>query len=249
MRKTLLVAAIAACLVSTARAADDQAAARAIVDDAIKALGGADQLAKMKSVTWKSKSKLAFNEVMADLSEDWFVKGGEKYHIDVTAAINGNNVNAAVVINSDKGWVKVKDKTNEFPKPAQNAIRQVMRSGRLVHLLPQLKDKPYELSPLGELKVDTTDAVGIRVIEKDRPDVSIYFDKKTHLPIKIEVRAAETDGGAEVTFEAFLSEFKDFDGIKHPTKLVMKRDGKNFLESEISDVKPQELDDATFDKP
>src|SRR5262245_17068951 len=132
MRRTLLVAAIALCFVSTARAADDAAAARAIVDEAIKALGGSDQLAKMKSVGWKSKSKLTLNEDMADLSEDWFAKAGEKYHIDVTATINGNNVSAAVVINSDKGWVKVKDKTNEFPKPAQNAIRQVFRSGRIV---------------------------------------------------------------------------------------------------------------------
>jgi hypothetical protein len=248
-RAIILSGIVLWCLTSSARSADDQVVARKIVDQAVKALGGAEQLAKMKSLAWKSKSKLTFGDAMADLNEDWFAKGVGKFHVDVTATINGNNVNGTVVISGDKGWIKARDKTNEVPKEAQNAIRQVFRSGRLVQLLSQLKDKPYELSPLGELKVDTTDAIGVRIIEKDRADVSVFFDKKTHLPIKIEVRAAEMEGGAEVNYEVFLSDFKDFDGIKHPTKLVLKRDGKTFLESEISDVKPQDVDDATFDKP
>jgi hypothetical protein len=247
-----MLVAVALVLVFAARGRADEdgaKAARATIDKAVKALGG-DNLAKMKSATWKMKGKITPNaDVVVTTSEDWSFKGMDKIRVDVSATVNGNNVGGTLVINGAKAWGKGPDKTNEVPKDAAAAIYNVMRAGRIVHQLASLKDKPFELSPLGELKIGDQETVGVGVKEKGRPDISIYFDKKTGLPAKCEVRVAETDGGQEVLFEILLSEYKDFDGINHPTKMVLQREGKVFLESEVSDIKPQDLDDGVFDKP
>jgi hypothetical protein len=228
---------------------EEQKVAQATLDKAIKAMGGAEAVAKMKSVTWKAKAKVSVDGTDVTTNEDWSAKGIDKYHVDFNITINSNNVDGSMVLNGDKGWSKVKDKVNDLPKGLPAGFQNIFRSGRLLHLLPQAKEKPYELSPLGELKIDGKEAVGVRISQKDRPDVSVYFDKKSGLPLKAETRAVELDGGQELAYEVLFQDYKDFDGIKHPTKITINRDGKQAVESEISDVKPQDLDDGLFNKP
>jgi hypothetical protein len=43
--------------------------------------------------------------------------------------------------------------------------------------------------------------------------------------------------GEEYTQEITYSDHKDFDGIKRPTKVSMKRDGDPFLEEEVVEFK------------
>ena len=67
---------------------------------------------------------------------------------------------------------------------------------------------------------------------------------------KMEHRAKDEQANAEVDQEAILSDYKDFDGTKMPTKVVVKRDCKLFVEAEVQDLKPAEkLDKSTFAKP
>jgi hypothetical protein len=57
-------------------------------------------------------------------------------------------------------------------------------------------------------------------------------------------------GGAEVSQETFFDDYKEVDGVQQPMKLLIKRDSKDYLDAEISEVKLHEkLDDKTFDKP
>jgi hypothetical protein len=250
MSRSVLVLGL--CLVVSAPLAaadDEQKAAQATLDKAIKAMGGAEAVGKMKSLTWKAKAKVTVNDVEVTTNEDWSAKGLDKYHVDFNITINSNNVDGSMILNGDKGWSKVKGKVNDLPKGLPTGFQNIFRSGRLIHLLPQAKEKPYELSPLGELKVDGKEAVGVRISQKDRPDVSIYFDKKTGLPLKAETRVVEIDGGQELAYEVLFQDYKDFDGIKHPAKIIVNRDGKQAAESEISDLKPQDLDDGLFNKP
>jgi hypothetical protein len=251
MSRTVLALGLGLILAAPVSAADDeQKAAREILDKAIKAMGGAEPVAKMKSLTWKAKAKVSINEVEVTTTEDWSAKNLDKYRIDVSLTINNtNNITGALIINGDKGWSKANDKINDLPKGLATGFQNIFRSGRLMHLLPQAKEKPYTLSPLGELKVGEKETLGVRIGQKDRPDVSIYFDKKTGLPLKAEVRVVETDGAAELAYEVFFNEYKDFDGLKHPSRIVVHRDGKQVVETEVSDVKAQDLDDGVFDKP
>lgn len=250
MSRAILACCLGLIIGVPARAADDeQKAAQEIIDRAVKAMGGAEPVARMKNATWKAKAKVTINEVEATTIEEWSVKNVDKYRIDVTLTFNGNTINGTVVINNGKGWAKANDKSNELPKGQPAGFQRIFRSGRLIQVLPSVKEKPYTPSPLGELKVGDQETVGVRISEKDQPDVSLYFDKKTGLPVKAEVRVTEMADGAEIGYEILFADYKDFDGIKHPTKITVHRDGKQAIETEISDVKPQDLDDSLFDKP
>ena len=128
--------------------------------------------------------------------------------------------------------------------------REQMHVQRVTKLVA-LKDKAYTVKPLGEAKVGDKAAVGLLVTHKDRRDVSLYFDKKTHLLLKVETRGKDVQaGGQEFTGETFYSDYKEIEGVKYAMKAVLKRDGKLFLETESTEVTPQDkLDAATFAKP
>src|SRR4029078_572410 len=112
-------------------------------------------------------------------------------------------------------------------------------------LLTSIQEKPFQLSPLGEIKVGDRPAVGVRGIHKDHKDVGLYFDKETGLPVKSEVRL-KTPDGKEVMIEYRYVDYKDMDGLKHPTKIVVKADDKEFT-LEVSEVKAEgTVDESVF---
>lgn len=230
---------------------DGQAHCQEILEKAIKALGGDAKLEKLHAATWKSKGRYQVNEgVEVSFSDEWSVKG-DRNRIDLTGEVTGMMFKEVWVINGNKGWLKESisnDKVTELPKELLAPIRECLHVVRLTQMPVTLKNKSFGLSPLGEVKIGTKEAVGLRIIHKGHRDVYLFFDKKTGLPVKSEVRIQEWKG-QEVLYEFFHADYKDDDGLRHFSKITIKRDGKRFLESELSDLKPQSLDDSAFDKP
>src|SRR5262249_28215059 len=114
----------------------------------------------------------------------------------------------------------------------------------------ELRDKAVRLSPLGEIQVEGRSAAGIKVTREGRRDVNLYFDKQTGLPVMCEFTAKELEMDRDANFEFFYSDFKEFEGVKTFTKMTWKRDGKPYLEREITEWKPHEtLDESAFAKP
>jgi hypothetical protein len=94
-----------------------------------------------------------------------------------------------------------------------------------------LKEKAFQTKPAGEVKVDDKPAIGLNVTGPDGKDFNLFFDKKSSLPVKLEVRMGS--GGKEFRQETIFSDFKDFNGIKRATRLERRREGKKILEQEI----------------
>ena len=92
-------------------------------------------------------------------------------------------------------------------------------------------------------------AVGLRISREGFRDVSLYFDKTSHLLLKSEINVK--DGGNEVLQEIYYSGHKLIDGVQHAHKWSAKRDGKPFVDVEFTEitVHQQKLDDSIFDKP
>ncbi len=99
--------------------------------------------------------------------------------------------------------------------------------------------------------MDDQPAVGIKVARKEYPEVKLYFDKKTHLLVKSVWRTkASEQQFKEVTAEMYFSKYQDIDSAKVPTRMVMKRDGKQFVDADVTDYKAVgKLDDSVFAKP
>ncbi len=232
---------------SPARA--DEKDATAVIDKAIKALGGEEKLAKARVITWKIKGTLTFDGNDGEIKGSEVLDGLDRDRRDFEADVNGTPVVGAVVLSGDKGWRKFGEAVTELDA---DAVAGEKRNAYLQHstvLLLPLKGKGFKLVSAPDEKVGDKPASVVTVTGPDGKDFTLYFDKASGLPIK---RTAKVTGftGEEYSQEATFADYLDFDGIKKYTKVVFKRDGERFLEESISEFKILDKADAdTFTEP
>jgi zinc protease len=162
--------------------------------------------------------------------------------------VNNRSQKILLVTNGDKAWVSADGQTKDFPDKDLPFLKDLLYSVRLPQLLSSLRDKDFKLGLLGEVNVKDQPAVGLTVAHKDHKDVSLFFDKKDGRPVKAEVRLT-TPGGKDITVEAFYAEYKEFDGVRHPTRMTFMADGKE-VALELTEVRALDKhDDSIFAQP
>lgn len=226
--------------------ADDDA--KAILEKAIKAHGGADKLSKFQAGSLKGKGKVDSPVGELEFTQEVQFTLPDKVKEVAEFTIMGNAIKTVAIINGEKLSLEV----NGMNIAVKDALKEVLEDGRsrlqIGRLVP-LRDKKFELSSLGEVKVDDKPALGIRVVAKGMKDVNLYFDKKTHLMVKLEGRTVDAQTGKELTEERITSDYKEVDGLPFPQKVVVNRDGKKYMELNIQEVKfLEKLDDSVFKK-
>ncbi|MDB5310800.1 MAG: hypothetical protein JWO38_5002 [Gemmataceae bacterium] len=228
--------------------ADDAADARALVDKAVKAHGGAE-LAKFSAYTVRMKGTvkpfdkvIAFTGVVAS-------HGPDRQKVDIEVEDGGLKFRFVIVLNGDKGWHRSGDETKAMDKDELAEAKELAHAGWVTTLVP-LKDKTFTLATVGEIKVDGRAAVGVKVSSKGRRDVDLYFVKETGLLVKIESRVKDEGSGQEVTEETYPGEYKEVQGTKQPMKITRKRDGKAYIEGKVTGYDlAEKLDADVFAKP
>lgn len=243
----LVAAAVVAGMAVSVRA-DDQDP-KALVDKGIKALGGAEQIGKIKVYTWKTKSKVFFGENENSMATESTAQDLDHYRSQFEGEFGGNNIKGIVVVNGDKGWRKFGDNTMEMDADSlANEKRMIYLSAVPVTLLP-LKGDSFKLEAAGDDKVDDKPAIAIKVTAPDKKDFKLYFDKESGLPVRLVGKVVGFDG-SEFMMETTLSAYKEFDGVKKATKIVSKRDGEKFFDQEVTEFKVLPAAAAgTFDEP
>jgi hypothetical protein len=214
-----------------------------IIEKAIKATGGEEKLAKFKAQTWAAKGTYYGAGEGQPYTAEYAVQLPDKIRVDIKNVF-------ILVYDGDKGWMKMGDNAQEMTAEQLAEQKEQQHAHYITTLLP-LKGQDYTLATLGDSKVGDHPVVGVKVSSKGRRDVNLYFDKDTNLLAKGEwtVKAME-EGGKEVMQETLYSDYKDVEGVKVPMKIVLNRDGKKYVESENSDVKPADkLDESLFGKP
>jgi hypothetical protein len=230
---------------ASARAADEP---KDILAKAIKAHGGEELLTKNKAAQIKAKGKITFGGAEIEFTQEVSYMAPDKVRESMEATVGGMSFSTLTLVNGDKIVLEVNGKEMEVPDQTKAALKeagQILAIGQLV----SLKDKKYELSLIGEDKVEGKKVVGIRVSAKDQTDVSVYFDKETGLLAKFEYRGADPTG-KEVNVERIVTEYgKSKSGLPQPKKMVVKHDGKPFIEAEVVELTALEkLDDSVFKK-
>jgi outer membrane lipoprotein-sorting protein len=223
--------------------ADDRADALAIVDDAIKAHGGADALAKAQNVlrTGAGTITLGKNTQAFTAEVAWSLPDRLRM-----ALLVEKKFPLTTVLNGDKGWQSSGGPATEMGAESLRELRDELAVRRLATLTPLTRDE-YKLAPLPEIKVNGEPAVGVKAV-KGKTEAKLYFDKKTHLLVKIERRASE--GGRMIDKEYVFGDHKEFDGVTLPTKEVVLINGRKFSEEAGMTYKmPRKIDDALFGKP
>jgi hypothetical protein len=229
---------------------NDQAAAKALIDKVVQAMGGDAKLAKLHAATWKAKGTFHGGAQEHPLTGENSAQLPGRFRFVMELEDNGKLVPVVVVMNQERGWIKINDQTNDQPRDFHRSLLDCCYAFGLALMPQRLKDAAFQLSPAGEIKVNDRPAVGVRVSRKGWPDVNLYFDKVTSLPVKAETRIRNPDANREVTAELAFSAYKPFEGIPSFTKMTWHWDRQLLLDRELSEVKRLEkLDESLFAKP
>jgi hypothetical protein len=221
----------------------------AVLDKAIKALGGEEKLKKVGAASWKTKLTITFNGNSNDFSSHATAEGLDRYRSEFEGEFNGNAFKGVTVLNGDKGWRKFGDMKMDLDADGlANEKRQVYLQIVPGLILP-LKGKGFKLEVVAEEKVGDKPAAAIKATGPDGKDFTLYFDKESGLPVKLVAKVIGF-GGDEFTQETTYKDYKEFDGIKKATKTESKRDGEDFIKAEISEFKVlDKVDSKTFSEP
>ncbi len=224
---------------------------RAIVDKAIKAHGGEANMTKYPAILTKGKGLFyGMGEGIAYTGQ-WAYQGTTQSSSTIEVNVAGMTFKFMAVVNGDKGWKKQNDEeATEMPKD-EIAEEKEKFFTRQVTLLYPLKDKSYELSLIGEAKVGEKPALGVRVSKKGHRDVNLYFDKQSGMLAKAEYSAKDFQaGGEDFTQTVIYQQYKAVKGVQLATKILIQKDGKRFIEGEMTEQQPMEkLDNALFQRP
>src|SRR5262245_28747566 len=158
--RTTFWAVLLCGLVATGVRADDAAEAKKLVDQAVKALGGEEALAKAAGYTFQVEGKIeAPAEV--EIKGDWSVHGLDRYRWNLQATAMGRTQELTLVVADAKGWVTnpADGRTNDIPKELTPVVLNVFRMARVAQNPTVLRNKGFTLSHLGELKINDRDVV------------------------------------------------------------------------------------------
>jgi hypothetical protein len=231
----------------SARADDHDA--KAVLDKAIKAIGGEAKLGKAKAFAWKAKGKSIGWGNESPYNIELIVQDLDHFRVEVQVENDGALVNSVTVVNGDEGWQKVGDKTVAFDGDRLANRKRNMYLLVVPVTLISLKGKPFQIDLAGEEHVDDRPAIGLKVTGPDGKDFTLSFDKESGLPIKLLAKVMVVQG-REFTQETTFGDYKDFEGIKKAIKIETKSNGKKDLEQEVTEF--QVLDRVapeTFAKP
>jgi hypothetical protein len=234
---------LAAFTLGAARA--DGPDAKEVIDKAIKALGGEEKLAKIEAYSYKAKGKVTFGGNDNDVNVTVTAKGLDHYRRESKS----DNFQVMWVIAGDKGWLKFNDEPREIEGDGLAHEKRRAYMAILPVTLVAVKGKGFKIESAGEQKVGDKPAAGVKITGPDSKDFTMYFDKESGLPVKT-VGMVMGFQGEEANQEATYSDYKDFDGVKKATKLVITNNGEAFQELTITEFKVlDKVEPDTFTEP
>jgi hypothetical protein len=243
----VFAAAVVCSMADAVRA--DEAAVKAILDKAIKALGGEAKLGKLEAFSTKSKGTLTFNGNDNQIATDTTVAGLDRYRSEFEGEFGGNKVKAVVVLNGDKGWRKFGDNALDLDANAVNNEKRTIYLQTIPVTIVALRTKDFKVETGGEESVNGKPAVILKVTGPDGKDFTLSFDKESGLPAKLKARVPGFQGD-EFNQETVYTDFTDYNGIKRAKRVESKRDGEPFIKLEVTEFKViEKVDPALFVKP
>jgi hypothetical protein len=228
------------------RAADDP---KATIEKAIKAHGGEENLSKYKASQAKGKGTISIMGMDIDFTFESSVQVPNKVRTDLKLDVMGNKVLVSRGYDGKTAWSSEAGMLRELEGDQLADVKDEVFGNYIESLVPLLKDAQFKLESAGETKVEDKPAVGVKVSAKGHKDVTLFFDKESGMIVMVKSKSKDITM-KEVDSEAFPRDYKDVNGVKTSMKVMIKHDGKKFLEIEQTEAKNSEkLDDKIFTKP
>jgi hypothetical protein len=244
----VIVAVAASGFVGALRAEGDKSAT-AVIDKAIKALGGDEKLKAIKAASWKGKGTLTFQGADSEISSTTTIEVPRQFRQDFETQVGGSMVTGSTVIGGDKGWRKLNDEVSAMDNDAIANERLNIYPQLLPPSILLLKSDRVKVATAPEENVDGKPAVGLKVTMPSGKDFTIHFDKESGLPVKYTALIIGVTND-EAKQETFLSKYKEIDGVQKATRVEVKRGGDKFLIYDVLEFRTlKEVDPKTFAEP
>lgn len=244
MRSCLLLPALLVLILAAPGRAEDDL--KPILEKAVKAHGGREKLEKLRKVAVQSRIKGKIEQLGGiDITGETSGEEG-KFKQIIRGSVAGTAFTQTVTYDGKNMRIYVNDKEIKLDDKKLNEEAQEQIYVEKLVGMAFFQEKGYELSPLGESKVEGRPALGVQVASKGHRDVNLWFDKEKGLLIKTESRGLDFQSQQEVTREKILSDYKDKGGFLVPTQVVVKQDGKVLMTLELEDVKLVDSFDKDF---
>ncbi len=245
LRTTLVLAGVLAGLLVPAvqGVAGPREDALELIGKAIKAHGGEAAMLKLQHCTRKGEGIMMVVNTEQPFTDLLVISLPDrmKHAVEID-----RRSKVVTVINGEQGWTQSGGSVITMNKELRDEINEELYVWALATLVPLTKGA-YDLAPLAEIKVDDRPAVGVRVRSKGRPESQLYFDKDSRLLVRItrQVRLA----GAVVEKEYLFRAFREFDGVRLPTRAIESLGARKFseLKSATYDLRPP--DESQFNRP
>jgi hypothetical protein len=189
---------IASLVLVGAGRADDSAAARSLLDEAIRAQGGEAVLAKSPVTTIKTEGIFhGYERTPVFFFTGEATQQTDHYRSTLDGDMQKQKFRLVNVFDGKQGWIKTVGDGKQFTQdctPAQ--LAEFRESGYVnwISSLVPLRDSIFTLVITGEQKDRDQTVVGIRVTSAGHRDVTLFFDKESRLLVKTETRATAGTG-------------------------------------------------------
>jgi hypothetical protein len=223
--------------------------AMAVLDRAIKALGGEEALARADVVSWKSKGKIYLEGTPNRFTLRTTFKGLDRHRSVFVGDFDGSEVELVTVLDGEKGWRRFNGKTLNLTEHELAGERQNAYLLAVSNTVVALKGKDFHVESKGEETLDGKPASVLKAVGPDGREFALWFDKETGLPRKRTAKIVNYDGSV-VDEETSFADHKEFGGIMVATRGASFRDGFKFAEVENSEINVRrKVDVGAFDRP
>jgi hypothetical protein len=186
---------------------------RAVVERAIKALGGAEVVQQRVAVRMKMKGKgyieAAGPGMAMPLEGEVLTDPGGRTRLNLRFDLNGMKHEAALVFAGNKSWRSIDGNVNDLPPDEVRDLEASAYRDRVTNLADLLTDKAFALTALPDADVAGRPAAVVKVSSKGQGDVTLSFDKESGLLVKYAYRSKDKGQDKEVLYETTLSDYRD----------------------------------------
>ena len=234
---------LAAAVLAAPALAQDANPARAVVQKAIDASGGAELLGKLKAGTAQLKGQMSLFGSDIDFTGSMAYEVPTRYKLSLSADLAGMKV----VIEQVVSGTTLKNKVNGAETPPDDKIKAEMKMALKLleaqQLVPLLDTGKFMLAAEKDADVDGKPAAVVLVTGKEFKDARLYFDKGTGLLVRTERKGLAPGAGGdtqEVTETTTLTDYRKVSGVLMPFKSAVLHDGKKFMTFGFTEAKVME---------
>lgn len=219
--------------------------ARVLLEQAIQAAGGPEHLSK--AIAFKLKGTFSGLGQAIPYVGEFAEQPPQRARQKIEAQVQGQKLIMTQVIDGKKGWRRINDDVLDLTETEVKEGQESLYTDWVGTLVP-LRDAAFKLSLVEEARIGDLDCVGLKVEREGHRAQVLYFDKVKLLLRRQDTRVKDA-AGKELAQETFLEEYQAVDGVQRPTRIRIKRDGKDYLDSTLTEQRfLDKLDEALFQR-